>query len=142
MNTLAPARRPLAARRTGYTVAAVVDSALLYAVNVHPGWQAVPFLTQDAPRVLWIFNLSLIAGLLANMIYIAHDPPWVRSAGDLVTTAIGLGMLVQTLRVFPFAFDDPSVDWALVVRTVVIVAAVVTAIAVAVHLTALVRRAV
>ncbi|UBU11526.1 hypothetical protein [Nonomuraea gerenzanensis] len=52
METHAPIRRPAAARRTGYTIAAVIDGALLYAVNARPGWQIVPFLTPHTPRVL------------------------------------------------------------------------------------------
>ncbi|MFC7106775.1 hypothetical protein ACFQQB_44040 [Nonomuraea rubra] len=42
MEIHAPARRPAVARRTGYTIAAVIDGTLLYAINAHPGWQAVP----------------------------------------------------------------------------------------------------
>ncbi|MBG0825186.1 hypothetical protein HS048_31330 [Planomonospora sp. ID91781] len=32
-----------AARRFGYSVAVIVDTVLLYMINVAPGWQAVPF---------------------------------------------------------------------------------------------------
>ncbi|MEV4471912.1 hypothetical protein [Nonomuraea sp. NPDC049504] len=136
-----PARRPAVARRTGYTIAAVIDGTLLYAINAHPGWQAVPFLTPDTLRVLPLVNLSLIAALITNTIFLAHDPRWMRSAGDLATTLISLTALAQILRVFPFAFDDPTVDWALIVRTVVIVAIALTAIAAVVHLVTLLRHA-
>ena len=61
----APTRRPAVARRTGYSIAAVVDGALLYAINAHPGWRSEPFLTSDNLRVLPLVILSLIAALIA-----------------------------------------------------------------------------
>lgn len=135
-----PAGRPaIATRRVGYTIAAVIDMTLLHVINVRPGWQAVPFLTEDVRQVLWLVNLSVIVGFAANMIYLVHDPKWVRHAGELITTVISLVMLIQVLRVFPFAFDDPSVDWALITHTVLIVAVVVTAVVV-VNLAMLPRR--
>ncbi|GAA2852972.1 hypothetical protein GCM10020220_047820 [Nonomuraea rubra] len=101
----------------------------------------MPLLSPDTLRVLPLVNLSLIAALIASTIFLAHDPRWMRSAGDLATTLISLTALAQILRIFPFAFDDPTVDWALIVRTVVIVAIALTAIAAAVHLVTLLRHA-
>ncbi|MCK2214794.1 hypothetical protein MF672_013470 [Actinomadura sp. ATCC 31491] len=141
MNTLAPARRPLAARRAGYTVAAVIDAALLYAVNVRPGWQVVPFLTAGTVQVVWLVNLSMIVGLAANLIYVIHDPRWLRSAGDLAGAVVGTAVLIKTLRVFPFAFGESAVNWELVARTVLIVAIVLTAVAAVAHLVSLLRQA-
>ncbi|MFC5822156.1 hypothetical protein [Nonomuraea harbinensis] len=141
MHTHAPSRRPAVARRTGYTIAAVVNATLLYGVNAHPGWQAVPFLTPETVRVLPLVNLSLIVALLTNMILLVRDPRWARPAGDLVVTLIGLAALARFLAVFPVAFDHPAVDWATVVRTVAIVAIALTAIAAIAHLASLVRYA-
>lgn len=112
-------RRPsVAARRLGYLVAAVVNAALVYAVNVWPGWQAVPFLSEETRQVLGLVNLSLTAGLVTNVMFLRYDPPRLKSLGDLVTTAIGLAVLVRVWRVFPFEFQDLSFDWALLVRIV------------------------
>lgn len=91
--------------------------------------------------MLPLVNLSLIAALIANVVFLGRDPHWMRATGDLATTLISLPALVQILRVFPFAFDDPTVDWALLVRTVVIVAIALTAIAAVVHLVNLLRHA-
>jgi hypothetical protein len=86
-----PARRPSAgARRAGYCIAIAFSAALLFVLNARPGWQAMPFLTSDAGQVLWLVNLSLAAGIAGNAVYLAYDPPWVRSLGDLATTGIGL----------------------------------------------------
>jgi hypothetical protein len=45
--------------------------------------------------VLGLVNLSLAAGLVANLVYLVGDAPVVKSPGDLVTTGIGLAVLVR-----------------------------------------------
>ena len=45
-------RPAVAGRRAGYAVAIAVNLVLLYLVNVAPGWQAVPFLTESTTEVL------------------------------------------------------------------------------------------
>ena len=37
-------------RRVGYAIGALVNVALLVALNVWPGWDAVPFLTRTSSR--------------------------------------------------------------------------------------------
>jgi hypothetical protein len=49
----APTRGPRpAGRRVGYLVAVVVNAALLFVLNGHPGWQEVLFLTSATSQVL------------------------------------------------------------------------------------------
>lgn len=107
-----------AARRFGYVVAALVDLALLYAVNVWPGWDVLPFLTSDTTEVLTLVNASLVAGAAANGLHLLRDPRRLRSFGDACTTAIGVAAMVALWRVFPFDFGDAGFDWSLVVRIV------------------------
>lgn len=113
MNAKAP-RQSLAARRFGYGVAVVVNVVLLLAINWWPGWQAVPFLTPDTELVIGFVNASIVASLLANLVYLARDDTWLRSAGDLVTVTVGLVALLRTWQVFPFDFGGAGFDWALV----------------------------
>ena len=81
------ARRPSAgARRAGCGLAILFSAALLFILNGSPGWQAIPFLTSDTVQVLWLVNLCLAAGAAANLVYLAYDPPWLKSLGDLATT--------------------------------------------------------
>ncbi len=134
-------RRPAATRRVGYAVTAVVNAALLYVVNAWPGWQALPFLTEDARQVLELVNLLLVAGLAAHVDYLTYDAPWTRSLGDLVTTGIGLAVLVRVWQVFPFTFAG-SAAGSVVVRLVLAVAIVGSAIGTVAHLVALVRHGV
>ncbi len=115
-------RRPgVAARRFGYVVAVLVNLALLYAVNVWPGWDALPFLTPETTEVLTLVNASMVAGAAANGLYVVHDARWLRAFGDAFTAAIGVAAMVAMWRVFPFDFGTADFDWALVVRVLLAV---------------------
>ncbi len=140
MNVIASRRRhSLIARRFGYLLGVVVNTALLYAVNVDPGWQAVSFLTDDTRRVVPLVNVSLVAGVLAYLFYLASDATWRKPLGDLVTTLLSLAFLGLVWHVFPFGFAADGVPWVLVVRAVLAVSIGGTAIAAVVQLVQLVR---
>jgi hypothetical protein len=142
MTTSAPERNrsTIGTRRAGYLVGAAVNGMLLLAVNLWPGWQVVPFLTEDIERVLLVINLSMAAGLFVNLVYALHDATRVKALGSLVTLGFGGAALIGLLRVFPFDFGDTSFDWALVVRIVLTVGLVGTAIGMVVQLVAVLRR--
>ena len=115
-----PPRKPSrSSRRLGYVVAIVINAVLLYVINRSPGWQAVPFLTDDTAQVLGLVNASILAGIVANCVYLVWDPRWLRAVGDIVTTSIGLAALVQLWSVFPFAFGAAAINWELVARWVI-----------------------
>lgn len=140
MATTAVRRRPSAtARRTGYLISAAVNAVLLYLVNERPGWEAVPFLTAQTPQVLDLVNLSMIVGLVANLVYLFRDPPRLRALGDLVTTGIGLAAMVKIWQVFPFSFEDDGIPWEMVFRVALAVGIVGSAIGMVTALVALVR---
>ena len=69
----------------------------------------MPFLTSAITQVLVLVNLSLDAGLAVNLVYLAYDPPWLKSLGDLATTGIGLAAAIRVWQVFPF---DLSSGWS------------------------------
>lgn len=132
----------VASRRTGYLVGAAVNGLLLYLVYVRPGWRAVPFLTDSTTQVLPLVTASMVAGIAANLLYLAWDGRRLRALGELATSAIGLAALARFWQVFPFDFGDQAAggaDWALVARTVLAVAIAGTAIAVGVQLVSLLR---
>jgi hypothetical protein len=137
--TRRPTRRPsTAARRFGHVVAVVVNAAMLYVVNVWPGWDSLWFLTGDTTQVLGLVNASIVVGVVANAVYIVHDVGRLRSFGDLVTTSIGLAAMVVIWQVFPFDFGETGFDWELVVRIVLGVGIIGSAIAIITHLVSLV----
>lgn len=141
MTTSAPERNrsTIGTRRAGYLVGAAVNGILLLALNLWPGWQVVTFLTADMDRVLVVINLSVAAGLFVNLVFALHDAPRVKALGSLVTLGVGGAALIGLLRVFPFDFGDASFDWALVVRILLTVGLVGTAIGMIVQLVALLR---
>jgi hypothetical protein len=131
------ARRPSAgARRAGYALAIVFSTALLVILNGPPGWQALPFLTSDTTQVLGLVNLCLAAGIAANLVYLAYDPPWLKSLGDLATTGIGLATAIRIWQVFPF---DLSSGWTAAVRALLVVAIAGSCIALVVQIVLLAR---
>lgn len=126
-------------RKFGYAIAVVINAAILYAINVWPGWQALPFLTDDTRLVLDIVDISLVAGMIVNAVFLVSDRTWVKALGDLVTVAIGLAVLVRIWQVFPFDFPDASFDWALLVRVLLVIAMVGSAIGIVVQFVTLIR---
>jgi hypothetical protein len=131
------ARRPsTGARRAGYGLAILFSTALLIILNGSPGWQAIPFLTSDTTQVLWLVNLSLAAGIAANLVCLAHDPPWLKSLGDLATTGIALAAAIRIWQVFPF---DLSSGWSTAVRALLMVVIAGSCIALLVQIVSLAR---
>jgi len=95
-------RRPSpAARRVGYGFGMLVGLVGLFLINIWPGWESLSFLTADTTKVLWLVNASLIAGVVADLVYARYDPPWLVALGGVVTTAIALAALIRIMQVFP-----------------------------------------
>ena len=128
-------------RRVGYVVGALVNALLLGAVNGWPGWDALPFLTDDFRLVLGWVNASIVVGLLANLVYAVSDPPWLRAVGDGVQNIVGLVAMVRLWQVFPVLVAPGGFDWELVARVFLGIGIVGASIAVVVALVRLVRRA-
>jgi len=118
----------------------VINAAMLYLINRQPGWDAVRFLTADTRLVLGWVNLSIFAGLLFNLVYLAMDPPWFKALGDLVTTGISVVALIKIWRVFPFDFTDGT-PWPILARIVLVVAILGSLIAVVVQTVTLAHHA-
>jgi hypothetical protein len=97
------------------------------------------FLTEDFSRVVGVLNLSLAAGAAVNLLWIAADPSWLRSLGQLVLSGISLVVTLRLLDVFPFDFSDWAVDVTWLARFVLVIAAFATALAVMVEAVKLAR---
>ena len=131
------ARRPSAgARRAGYSLAIGFSAALLFVLNGSPGWQAIPFLTSATDQVLWLVNLSLAAGIAANVVYLVHDSPGVKLPGDLITTGIGLVTAIRIWQVFPFALSS---GWSTAVRVLLAIGIAGSCIALVAQVVSLAR---
>jgi hypothetical protein len=108
-------------RRFGYVVAILVNALLLFLMLVSPGWEAVPILTGDTERVIPWIGASFGVGILANLVFLARDPIWLKAVGDLVTTIVGLLATWQVWQVFPFDFSG-TVDAGALVRVLLVIA--------------------
>ena len=106
--TVTRSRPRVASRRAGYVVAVGVNALLLYLLNRSPGWQSVPFLTDAMNRVIGVVNLSITAGLVANLVYLVRDPTWLKALGDLATTCAGVLATLRIWQVWPFDFPAGS----------------------------------
>src|SRR6478672_11730588 len=113
--------RTVAARRLGYGVGALVNVGLLYAVNIWPGWEVVPFLTAETASILGLVNLSIVSNLAANAVYLVDDAAWLKALGSILTTTVGMITLVRIWQVFPFDFGSSSFNWELVTRIILII---------------------
>ena len=147
MTLTAPRHRPAAhrpssaTRRFGYVVAVLINAVLLYAANVWPGWEAVPFLTADTVLVMGLVNASIIVNLAANTAYLINDAPWFNAIGAVLTSAVGFVAAARIWKVFPFDFDGSAVDWTRLVRIVLALAMVGSAIAAIVGVVSVVKSA-
>jgi hypothetical protein len=130
-------RRPSrGVRRVGYVFAVLFNAAFLWLVHVWPGWDEVPFLTDEFGDVLWLLDLSLWIGIGANLVYLVRDPRWLTALGGLASTTVGLILAVRIWQVFPF---DVSDGWTTVFRIAVVVGIIGSAIGILVNVGLLIR---
>ena len=122
-----------AGRRVGYAIVVAANAALLIVLNAQPGWQEFSFLTAATPQVLGLFNASLAVSLAVNLGYLARDPKWLKSLGDLVTAALTLAVAIRLWQVFPFAFNGSAAWLATAVRVLLIVGLIGAGIAIVVQ---------
>lgn len=130
-------------RRVGYAIAVVVDVLLLVGIHVYPGWQVVPFLTDDLTEVLPLIDASIVVSGLANLLYLVYDATWFKALTQVGVDLVSLFASLRLLQVFPFDFSGSTFPWDTVARWVLVIAVVGSAIAVVVEavrfLVALVR---
>jgi hypothetical protein len=116
------------ARRSGYVIAIAVNVVMLYVVNNLLAWNLLPFLTDDFGRVLWLIDISLLATIVVNLIYLAYDQSWFRSLGQIGLNLISLVVAVRMYQVFPFDFSRSAFDWTQIARVVIIFTILGTAV--------------
>lgn len=129
------------ARRSGYAIAIAVNVVMLYVVNNLLAWEILPFLTDDFGRVLWLIDISLLATIMVNLVYLAYDRSWFRSLGQIGLNLISLVVAVRMYQVFPFDFSSSTFDWTQIARVVIIFTILGTAIGAIVEAPKLVRAA-
>jgi hypothetical protein len=104
-------------------------------------WNILPFLTDDFGRVLWLIDVSLLATIMVNFVYVAYDQRWFRSLGQIGLNLISLVVAVRMYQVFPFDFTGSTFDWTQIARVVIIFTILGTAIGAMVEAFKLARAA-
>jgi hypothetical protein len=127
-------------RRIGYVIAAAINVALLYFVNNLLNWDLSPFLTDDFERVIPLINVSLVATIVVNVIYLFFDRRWFKSLTQIGLAGIAMAATVRLYRVFPFDFSAYDFAWATLARAVLIIAMVGMAIAIVAETVKLIVR--
>ena len=140
MTSRQPDRRSSTGRKAGYLAAIVVNAILWVVVNVRPGWREAPFLTEGFVDVVWLINLSLLAGVAVNAVYLFFDPAWFTSIGQIGVSVIGLVASLRALTVFPFDFSAYAFDWALVARVLLYIGVFGSIVSIIVELVRLTAR--
>ena len=129
----APTPRPTTqlgpgARRFGYSLAIVLNAVALWLVHQLVGWGWPGFLTDAFTEALPLLAASLVASIVVNLVFLTRDRGRVRALGDLTTSAFGIAVSLQLLRVFPVDFTGYDHDWAWLVRMVLLVGVIGSAI--------------
>ena len=106
--------------RGGNVGSALVNAAMLWGINIWPGWQVLPFLTSDMTRVLGTINASLTAGIVVNLVFVVIRNRGIMALGNLVVLGIGLAAVLRLWEVFPFDFGDSWSGWPVVVRVLLV----------------------
>lgn len=96
-------------------------AVLLFLVNSWPGWESIPFLTSSAASLLWLVNLSLSIGLLAQLACAMDDATRVQAFGVYAVALVNTVLLSSLLHVFPFDYGDVDPAWASATRLVLAV---------------------
>lgn len=136
MTAVTPAvshRRPPATRRLGYTIAIMVNGAILFVAHNLLAWGVPAWLTEDFGDVLPILTTSLLVTIMVNTVFLFFDEPWFTTACELVTLGLAMGVAVTTYRVFPFDFSASASDWSTIVRWIIILTIAAMAIALVVN---------
>ena len=122
-------RRPSrGTRQFGYGISIVVQVALLILVNSLVEWDIAPFITDEFNDLVPYINVSLVASMVVNAVYFAFDPRWFKSFTQAILNVISLVVIVQIYRIFPFDFSGSDLNWAVLVRTGLVVLMVLVAI--------------
>lgn len=121
-------RMTLGAERFGYLVAAALNGVFLWISHQLLHWEWPGFLTQEFDDLLPVVTFSFVVGIGANVLYAWNDAHPIKPLGEMATAATGFAVALRTWQVFPFDFSAHDTNWAWLVRLIIVVAAIGTAI--------------
>lgn len=114
------------ASKSEFIVTIMVNIIILYIVNNVLSWN-LSFITSSFQDVLWIFNISICATIIANLIFIAYHPGWFRSLVKIILNTLAFIVCYQLYTLFPFIFSQ--VTYTIILKMVLLVGMVAQLIA-------------
>jgi hypothetical protein len=123
----------------GYLIAIALNIVMLVVANTLLAWDVLPFLTDDFADVLWLIDISLLATIGVNFVYLGYDPGWFKSVCQIGLAAISMAVTLRMYQVFPFDFSGSEFDWAWTVRFLMVLGMIGIGIGVLVELVKLAR---
>jgi len=103
----------------------IVSIILLYIVNNLLSWN-ISFIASSFQDVLWIFNISIGATIIVNIIFLAYHPGWFRSITQIVLNALSFYVCYSLYTIFPFIFSQTA--YVIIVKMILLGAMVVLVI--------------
>jgi hypothetical protein len=134
------AAKERAARKIAYGASVVVNLVMLFVINNLLEWDWFRFLTTDFGPMLWLINVSLVATVLINLVWLGYDPVWFRSLSQIGLNLISAVVTIRMYQVFPFDFSAYEFNWAPVARLAIILTMVGLALGTITELVKLVPR--
>jgi hypothetical protein len=84
--------------------------------------------------VLPLLQLSLLATIAVNLVYLWYDPPAFRSIMQIGLSAIAVAVALRVYNVYPFDFSQYGPAWDVAARVLLILAIVGTIIGIVVEI--------
>lgn len=107
-----------------FIVAIIANIIILYIVNNLLYWN-LSFIAPSFQDILWIFNISIAATIIGNIIFLIYHPSWFRSIIRIILNILGFMVAYYLYTVFPFTFSNNlvtlSLEFALIVVMVVMI---------------------
>lgn len=93
--------------KSEFIVAIIGNIIILYIVNNLLSWN-LSFITSSFQDVLWIFNISICATIIVNIIFLAFHPGWFRSLVKIILNILSFLVCYYLYTIFPFIFSQAA----------------------------------
>ncbi|MBN2015689.1 hypothetical protein JW766_02555 [Candidatus Dojkabacteria bacterium] len=93
--------------KIGYIAAILVSILSIVFANNVLIWdiKLFDFILEDFEKCLWILNISFLATIISNMVYILFDHKIFKGVIQIVLNIISVAVILSFIRVFPFDFS-------------------------------------
>ncbi|HET9077155.1 MAG TPA: hypothetical protein VFN68_09495 [Acidimicrobiales bacterium] len=85
------------------------------------GWGWPPFLTGEFDQLLPWIDASLAVTIAVNLLWVFHDPAWLRHLGQIGLDLLSIVVTVRTWQIFPFDFTGYWSGWEILARIAIAV---------------------